>query len=182
MSTQIEQIAERVRGLRESLNLTHDEIAIKCGITTERYKGYESGQIDIPLSFICELAQKMNIETAALIAGDEPRSTSFWVTRKGSGPSVARNNTFKYQTLTQGFKASNAKIFEVTINHNDNNFQLNTHSGHEFNYILSGKMRFKIGENEMELSAGDSVYFDAMIPHAMKAASEEEVRFLVCIV
>jgi len=43
------------------------------------------------------------------------------------------------------------------------------HGGQEFDYVLSGSLRFRIGEHETILEAGDSIYYDATVPHGMVA-------------
>ena len=46
MSDQIKQIAERLRGLRDVLELTSQEVAESCQLTVEEYLGMESGEKD----------------------------------------------------------------------------------------------------------------------------------------
>ena len=45
MSDQIKQIAERLRGLRDVLELTSQEVAESCQLTVEEYLGMESGVV-----------------------------------------------------------------------------------------------------------------------------------------
>ena len=72
MNAQIKLIAQRLRGLREALDLTISEAAERCNISEQEYAQYESGASDIPMSFICQVAQTFEIETTALISGDDP--------------------------------------------------------------------------------------------------------------
>ena len=51
MSDQIKQIAERLRGLRDVLELTSQEVAESCQLTVEEYLGMESGEKDIGQRF-----------------------------------------------------------------------------------------------------------------------------------
>ena len=53
----IENVARRLRGLRDALDVSEQEIAENCGIDTDTYRRYESGTVDIPVSFIYTLAQ-----------------------------------------------------------------------------------------------------------------------------
>jgi len=181
-NTQISQIAERLRGLRESLELTPAQLAEKTGVDEKDYVRYESGKSDIPISFIFQVAQILKVETTALIAGDEPRASSFFVTRKEKGISVERSRAYKYHALAAGFKSAVAEPFEVMVEPNDYAITLNTHVGQEFNYVLEGSMQMQIGANTMILEEGDSIYFDATKPHGMKALNGKIVRFLAVIV
>ena len=182
MNTQIKQIAERLRGLREALELTTETVASKCGVSKENYERYESGNHDIPMSFICDLAQTFGVETTALISGNDPHSLAYFVTRKGTGSSVERTKVYKYHSLAHGFRNAKAEPFEVTVEPNDNPIHLNSHLGQEFNYILDGTMNLQIAGNDIVLQEGDSIYFDSSKPHGMKAMNGEKVTFLAVIV
>lgn len=52
----IEQIAERIRGLRDALDLSQQQMANECGVTAELLTEYETGKIDIPVSFLHKLS------------------------------------------------------------------------------------------------------------------------------
>jgi quercetin dioxygenase-like cupin family protein len=182
MNTQIIHIAERLRGLRESIDLTTSEAALKCGISTEEYELFESGTSDIPMSFICEVADIFGVDTAALISGQEPHATAFFVTRKGTGLSVERNKAYKYRSLAYGFKNAKAEPFEVTLQPGKATISLNTHSGQEFNLVLEGTMQLQISGNDLILHEGDCVYFDATRPHGMKALNGKKARFFAIII
>lgn len=182
MNTQIKQIAERLCGLRDALDLTIEQAAEKCNISKENYTLYESGTSDIPMSFICEVAQIFGVETTALISGNDPHSNTYSVTRKGNGVSVERSKAYKYQSLAHGFRNAKAEPFEVTVEPNDLPFELNKHSGQEFNLVLEGNMQIQIGENLITLYEGDSIYFDATKLHGMRALNAKKVKFLAVII
>jgi len=182
MNTQIKQIAQRLRGLREAINLTSSEAAFKCGISQEEYENFESGSSDIPMSFICEFADVFGVETTSLISGEEPHATGFFITRKGTGIGIERNKAYKYRSLAHGFKNTKAAPFEVTVEPSNRPITLNTHPGQEFNMILEGSMQLQISGNDLILHEGDCIYFDASRPHGMKALHGEKVRLLAIII
>ena len=182
MNTQIKQIAERLRGLRDALDLTITQAAEKCNISEAEYASYESGASDIPMSFICEVAQTFGVETSALFSGTDPHALSYFVTRKGTGASVERTKCYKYQSLAHGFRNAKAEPFEVTVEPCHQTIHLNTHSGQEFNLVLEGSMQLHIAGSELLLNEGDSIYFDATKPHGMKALNGKNVRFLAVII
>ncbi|MDR1699280.1 MAG: cupin domain-containing protein [Prevotellaceae bacterium] len=181
MNKQIKQIAERLRGLRDALDLTAESVAEQCGVSLEDYLKYESGKTDIPMSFLFQVAQNFGVELTALLTGDEPRMESYFLTRKGKGTAVERTKTYKYQALAAGFKNAKAEPFEVMVEPNDKPIHLNSHIGQEFNFLLEGTMQLRIGNNDLILEEGDSIYFNSEIPHGMKAIGGKKVRFLAII-
>ena len=73
MDEQIKQIAERLIGLREALELTPEEVAKTCHISVEEYNRIESGQVDISVSVLHQIAKAYGVELTTLMFGDEPR-------------------------------------------------------------------------------------------------------------
>lgn len=182
MNAQIKQIAERLRGLRDALDINVAEAAKKCCISEQIYATYESGEADIPMSFICQVAQHFGIETTALISGEEPHAMSYFVTRRGTGAAIERTKCYKYQSLAHGFRNAKVEPFEVTVDNCKDEIHLNSHVGQEFNLVLNGSMQIVIGDNDIILNEGDSIYFDASKPHGMKALNDKKVRFLAVII
>lgn len=182
MNTQIIQIAERLRGLREALELTVAQAADKTGVSVVDYAQYESGKSDIPMSFILEVSHVFGMDTSTLLSGSEPHALTYFVTRKGTGLSVERNQMYKYQSLVSGFKHNKAEMFEVTVEPHNASISLNMHSNHEFNLVLEGSLQLRIAGKDIFLNEGDSIYFDASKPHGMKALNNQPVRFLAVIV
>jgi transcriptional regulator with XRE-family HTH domain len=182
MNEQIKQIAERLRGLREALDLSVEEMSAQCGKKVGEIELYESGEVDIPMSYLFDIAQKLKVDTSTLISGDEPRMSAYFLTRRGKGISVERTKAYKYQALASGFKNPRVEPFEVTVEPNENQIYLNTHIGQEFNLVLEGRLQFRINEKDLILGEGDSIYFDSSHPHGMKALDGKPVRFLAVII
>lgn len=177
----MKEIAQRLHGLRDALDMTMADMADKTGISESQYAQYESGDVDIPMNFLCQVSQVFKVDTSVLISGDEAHAQSYFVTRKGRGISVERSKAYKYRDLAGGFKNAKATPFLVTVEPNDNPIHLNTHPGQEFNLIEKGSLLLEIDGKEIVLEEGDSIYFDATKPHGMKALNNEKARFLAII-
>ena len=157
MDEQILQIAERLKGLRDALDLSPEEVAAVCQLTPD------------------------GVDLATLMFGDEPRMSTYFVTRRGKGVTVERSKAYRYQSLAAGFVGRRADPFVVTVHPNEDTMSLNTHPGEEFNMVLEGRMLRQIGNKQLTLGEGDSIYFNANQPHGMKALDGKKVIFLAVI-
>lgn len=184
MSEVLKQIGLRLQGLRESLEMSQELFAASCDIPIEDYIKYEHGQKDMTISIMRAISERFNIDTSILMFDDEPKMSNYFLTRKGKGLSINRVETYKYQTLAGGFNNRKAEVFEVTIEPRVANLPLNTsdHGGQEFNRVLEGRMRIVIDNKELILSEGDSIYFDASLPHGMQPMDGKPVKLLVVII
>ncbi len=183
MDKEIKQIAERLKGLREVLDIRPEEMADVCEITTEKYLELESGTADISVSTLHRISHKYGIELTTLMFGDEPKMNAYFITRKDKGISVERTKAYKYQSLAAGFSKRKADPFMVTVHPKPENepVHLNSHSGQEYNFVIKGRMQIRINDKDLILEEGDSIYFNSALPHGMKAMDGGEVQFLAII-
>ncbi len=177
------QIADRLRGLRDALDLNLEEMAEKCGTSPEVLCLYESGKTDIPVSFLHDVSSACEIEMSALMFGDEPRMHSYYITRAGKGISVERTGAYKYQDLAVGFQHRIMAPFMVTVEpcRDDVPQTLNCHEGQEFNYVVEGKLQITIAGKVNVLNPGDAIMFDAKKPHGLRALEGKPVKMLAII-
>ena len=180
MDEQLKQIGERLRGLRDALDLTAQEVAETCGITPEKYELIEAGEADITISNLMKIAKKYGVSADELIFAEVPHMRSYSVTRKGKGLSIERTKAYKYQSLVSGFVGHKADVFIVTVEPKPEATKIykNSHPGQEFNMVIEGAMDLWIDGKTITLNEGDSIYFDSSKPHGMLAHGDKAVRFL----
>ena len=183
MCDPIKSIANRLRGLREVLELSAQEVAESCHLRVEEYMALESGESDISVNVLQTIARRYGISLDVLMFGEEPKMNAYFITRAGAGVSVERRKAYKYEALASGFRDRKADPFIVTVEPApaDAPMHLNSHEGQEMNYVLEGRLLLSLNGNELVLNVGDSLYFDSSLPHGMKALDGRPVRFLAII-
>jgi quercetin dioxygenase-like cupin family protein/DNA-binding XRE family transcriptional regulator len=183
MSEQIKQIAVRLKELREISGISLETLSKEFGISVETYKEYESGNVDIPVSFLYGVASKFNVELTAILTGENPKLQTYCLVRKEKGVSVERRKEYKYQNLAFNFVHKKAEPFLVTVEPDaeDKPVHYNSHPGQEFNYVLEGSLKIIINGHELILNEGDSLFFDSGANHGMKALNGKPAKFLAII-
>ncbi len=184
MNHEFEQIAQRLKGLREALDMNAEEFASSCNIPISEYLEYESGDRDMSISILKKIASAHNVDVSTLMFDDEPRMKSYFITRKGKGLSVKRVEAYKYQTLAGGFNNRKADVFKVTVEPktDDTPIHYSSHTGQEFNLVIEGRMQLNINDKELILEEGDSIYFDSELRHGMKALNNKRVVFIAIVI
>jgi transcriptional regulator with XRE-family HTH domain len=181
MREQIQQIAARIKELREIAGISAESFANELDIEKELLFEFEKGETDIPVGFLYKVAHRFNLELSALLRGDEPKLHVYSVTRKGKGLNVDRRKQYKYESLASNFVHKKAEPFIVTVEPGTG-MEFNSHPGQEFNYVLAGTLMVVVAGHEVTLNEGDSIFFDANYQHAMKALNEKPAQFLAIIV
>lgn len=115
MEEAIKQIGERLKGLREALDISVQEMAETCGISEEKYLKMETGESELSVSKLYKVSRKYDISLDTLMFGEEPHMSSYFLTRRGKGMSVERRYAYKYQSLASGFSGRRADPFLVTV-------------------------------------------------------------------
>lgn len=169
MTDQLKEIGTRLSVLRDICGLTAEEMAAQLGISAEEYAAYENGEADFSFSTLYNCAVILGIDILDLMSGDSPKLSTCAYVKAGKGFSVKRYKAYDYKHLAFTFRNKKAEPFLVTVEPTDKPITMNSHDGQEFNYVLSGKVLFSIGDIAYELEAGDSVYFDSSVPHCEKA-------------
>lgn len=175
-------IASRIHELRDSSGSPLAEIAARLGLDPARLAAYESGALDIPIGVLYELAGLFKIDLTDLLTGQSPNLQRFCVVREGKGPEIERFPGYRFQSLAFGF--ANRHFEPLLVNLDPaNNLQISlvTHSGQEFNLVLSGRVRVIIGGQAVDLAKGDSLFFDPSLPHGQLALDESPASFLTVI-
>ena len=182
MEQQIIEIADRLRAMRESLDITPEKAAHTCEISVSDYLKYESGETDIPVSILHRMARHFGFDITTLLTGEAPHVHTYSLTRKGKGVVVQRRRSYNYESLAANFINRKADPYFVIVEpKEDPEISFNSHPGQEFNYVLEGQLKVCIGNNELVLNPGDSVYFDSSISHGMQAMNGRVARFLAVV-
>lgn len=182
MQETIREVAARVREMREIRQLSREELASYLGIDAQTYARYEEGLDDIPASILYGIAQRLEIDMSTLLTGENPRLNVFTVTRRDQGVKVERRKDYEYQNIAANFIHKKGEFFVVTVEPKDG-YQphRNAHPGQECDFMLEGRMKVYIHNNEVILESGDCIYFDSSHPHAMEALDGRPAKFLAAI-
>ena len=183
MEEPIKQIGERLKGLREVLDIPAEEIAQLCDISLEDYTKMEDGCGDISISKLQTISKHYGIALDVLLFGEEPHMSTYFLTRNNQGMSVERRKAYKYQSLASGFRGRKADPFMVLVEPKSEGTKVeqNAHEGQEFNYVTEGRLELTIKNKVLILNEGDSIYFDSSLPHCMRALDGKSGRFLAII-
>ena len=185
-NTQLFEIAERIKEMREILGYSVTEMAAATEVSVSEYIAYESGEADLPFTFIHKCALAFGIEMTELLEGSSTaRLSSYTVTRKGQGHQTAKEDGIMIQDLAPKFKGKMAEPYWVTYEYKselqDAPIHLIRHSGQEFDLVVSGSLMVQVGTHKEILNEGDSIYYNSSTPHGMIAVGGKDCTFCAVV-
>jgi mannose-6-phosphate isomerase-like protein (cupin superfamily)/DNA-binding XRE family transcriptional regulator len=174
------QIPGRIKELREVLEISVMDMAGDIDIPYDTYLKYESGELDIPISALYRIAHRLGTDPTVLITGEDPRMDTASVCRAGAGVRVERFPGYEFSSLAFNFKDRTMEPLLVYLDPEKESAAPVTHGGQEFNYVVEGTVKVSVGSREYILHPGDSLYFNASLPHAQSAMGVPS-RFITII-
>ncbi len=182
---QLMEIASRIKEMRDIMGWSIEEMAEKTEVSVENYKEYETASADIPFSFIHKCALAFDVEMTELLEGRSARLSGYTVTRKGMGQSTAKEDGIDIKNLAPKFKDKIAEPYwvryEYDASQQNKPIHLTTHSGQEFDLIMSGSLKVQIGNKTEILNEGDSIYYNSSTPHGMIAIGGKDCVFCAVV-
>ena len=184
-STQLMDVAARIRGMREILGYSVKKMAEQTEVGEEIYRQYESGTVDLPFTFLHKCAKVFGVEITVLLEGHSAKLSGYTVTRRGKGLVTASEDGITIQDMAAMFRQKLATPYYVTYEYSaelqDQPIHTTTHDGQEFDLVLSGAMRIRVGDHEEVLREGDSIFYNSSTPHGMIAVDGQKCVFLSMI-
>ena len=176
----INEIAARIRELREVCDYTPEKLAGELHLTAEQYAGYEE-RGDFPISVIYEIANMFGVDFNELITGEPSRIDTYQVVRRGKGRSISRYPGYRFKDLAFRYADKIMQPLLVTLEPSDEPAKLVSHAGQEFNLVLQGSIAVVFEDQEIILNEGDSIYFNPTYMHGQRCVGDQKARFLTMI-
>ena len=181
----LSEMAARIREMREIIGYSVEQMAEKTEVTVEEYKAVEAGKLDPTFNFLHQCAIAFGIDINALLKGHSAHLSGYEVTRAGQGPLTAHESHMDIRNQAAMFQNRLGTPYWVTYKYDpallDKPISTTTHAGQEFDIVLKGSMKIRVGEHVEELHEGDSIYYRSSTPHGMLATDPNGVTFLAMV-
>lgn len=162
---ELEQLGPRLRAARQERGWTLEELAGRADMSVSTLSRLESGKRQAGLELLLPLTRQLGIRIDDLL---EPRDRDPRVHR-----TAVRRAGMTIAPLTR--EESDVRAFKITYHPEEHREsgpeapELKTHEGHEWLYVLSGRLRLMLGEQNLVLERGEAAEFDTTVPHYMHA-------------
>jgi transcriptional regulator with XRE-family HTH domain len=178
-------IGMKVKKARTQEGLKITDVARISGISQGMVSKIENAQVSTSLDTLSRLCVAIGLPISQLFSDYDMPDGGAQFTKSGEGLEVVRRGTDKghtYQLLT--YQRGGKKSFEpflITMDDVSEVFPTFSHPGEEFIHLLAGKLTYRYGNHTYQMEAGDSLTFDAKIPHGPEALKEVPIKLLSII-
>ncbi|BET48214.1 XRE family transcriptional regulator [Kitasatospora aureofaciens] len=169
-------LGARLRAIRQARGLTLAQLATVTGISVSTLSRLESGQREPGLRHLLPLARAHRLPLDELVGSrtGDPRVHPRPFTRHGqTWIPLTRNPNDGLHAYKQILPAPATPRTEWTPRPAQG-----SHEGHEWLYVLSGRLLLALGEHDLVLTAGETAEFDTRVPHGIANAGDQPVEWI----
>ena len=162
-----DKLGKRVRIYREKLGLTAEELATNSGLSLHLINDIENGVTYPPIGSIIKLSRALGqrvgtfmddqfIKDPLIIKSDEREEETS--SHRGA------DGHYHYYPLGKGKTDRHMEPLYIRMEKDDKE-ELSSHEGEEFIIVISGNIKLIYGKEVHMLKAGDTVYYNSLVPH-----------------
>ncbi|MGV6848910.1 MAG: helix-turn-helix domain-containing protein [Marinibacterium sp.] len=177
-------VGHAVRNERSQAGMTLAELSTKSGVSTPMISKIERGQVSASLATLNALAQAVGVPIINFFA-QTVEIGEVSLVRAGEGIGVRRaGSTYGHSYRLLGRIESGGVAFEtyqITLDAPVTGTPIFQHPGIELLHILDGQLTYRVSEELYTLSSGDTLTFEARVPHGPVHMVPPSVSFLTVI-
>ncbi|UJA20494.1 helix-turn-helix transcriptional regulator [Thermoleophilia bacterium SCSIO 60948] len=154
-----DRVRRRLREIRRERGLTLSQVSELASIDVSTLSRLESGKRRLALDHVGPLAAGLGVSTDELLGAPEPRDPRVrHRTREVDGLTIVPL-TNRAAAGLQAYK------FVVSAGRTTPPDPLPVHEGHDWLYVMSGRMQLLLGEDDLVIEPGEAVEFSTLVPH-----------------
>ena len=181
-------VGAKIKGIRESKNLSVEEIAERSGLSLDQIHSIENDEFLPSLGPLIKIARALGVRLGTFLddndelgpvvcrAEEHNNSISF-----SNGTADARKH-MEYHSLAKQKAGRHMEPFIIDIQPSEEkHFKLSAHEGEEFIYVMNGEVEIAYGKEKYNLTEGDSIFYDSIVEHHVHGAEGKSARILAVV-
>lgn len=169
IASTLDLVAPRLRRVREERGITLTEVSDRTGISKSTLSRLENGQRRPSLELLLPLAQTYRVPLDDLVGAPDVGDP-----RIRLKPRRVHGRTVVPLTRHPG----EVQAWKMLIPASQSKPTTRTHDGYEWLYVLTGKMRLILGDQDLVLGVGEAAEFDTQVPHWFGSTGEGPAEVL----
>ena len=172
------ELGKKIKAVRKEKGIKINQLSARSGLTDSTISMIENGKISPSITTAYKIAMALGVHPVEFFEIEKHKK---WiVSRKQERERLQFHDSDKaMEYLLKAGRDSQNEIFISYLGPAQKSFDEHiTHSGHKFGYVLTGSIELQLGEEKVLLNEGDSIFFEAVIPHLWKGIENRESGIL----
>ena len=179
--SEVNTVGRKIRQIRENEDMSVEELANSSKTSVEMIENIENGDLVPSLTPLLQIARALGVRLGTFL-DDQPQNAPV-VVKNGKSDKVIRfsgncdkceNSTLDFFSLTSNKADRNMEAFIIDVYPpKTDEVKVSSHEGEEFIYVLKGDIEILYGKERYNLSEGDSIYYDSVVPHHLHSVDDD---------
>lgn len=184
------KLGKKITTLREAHHLTAQDLADRCSCDVSVIEGLEGGELPPSLAPLIKITRALGVRLGTLMDDDEEIGPVYIdaeqmeeVQRLKSLQTASDAGDLSYFSLAAGRPSRHMNPFVITVDPSDETeHHLVGHEGEEWLFGMEGQIEIEYGKgNIFVLGPGESIYYDSIVPHQVRAHDGQKAKFLAVV-
>ena len=182
------RLGVKVKTMRESRNISLDELAERANLKVDGIKKIENGELIPGLTPLIKIARAIGVRLGTFL--DDQEDIGPVITKKGEKKGVTRfsdkdkpdHSDLDFYSLAQNKSGRHMEPFMIDIfPSSEESFKLSSHEGEEFIYVMEGVVEIIYGKDKYILNEGESIYYDSIVKHHVHSHGPDSAKILAVV-
>lgn len=182
-------VGEKIKSLRETKEISIAELAERTGLAEEQINRIENN-VDIPsLAPLIKIARALGVRLGTFLDDQDEMGAVVFHKDEETKETISFSNNamdtrthMRYLSLAKSKSDRHMEPFIVDIEAtNDTEYSLSSHEGEEFIYVMEGVVEVSHGKKIHVIKAGDSIYYDSIVPHHVHGHEGQAAKILAVV-
>ena len=183
------KLGRKIATLREVHHLSQQDLADRCSCDVETIVGLEAGELPASLAPLIKITRALGVRLGTLMDDDEKLGPAYIdaaqmeeVARLKSLQTASDAGDLSYFSLAAGRPSRHMDPFIITVTPSgETDHVLTSHEGEEWLFGMEGCIEIEYGKDVYVLHPGESIYYDSIVPHQVRAHDGQKAKFLAVV-
>lgn len=173
------KVGKRIQAYREKLGLELEQLAEKTGLPVQLVSSFEEGQVAPSIGVMVKLARALG-QRVGTFTDDQAVADPIITRLSEREESIASHKEttdghYRYFSMGAGKTDRHMEPFYIKISPKSEvaASDVSSHEGEEFIVVVSGTVELTYGKDVHLLKAGDTMYYNSLVPHFLRAVDGE---------
>ncbi|WP_165056175.1 MULTISPECIES: helix-turn-helix domain-containing protein [unclassified Adlercreutzia] len=189
MAEEENKLGHKIVTLRTAHHLSAQDLADRCGCDVSVIEDLESGTAPASLAPLIKITRALGVRLGTLMDDDEAFGPAYISTEQMREVELTRSlqtasdaGDLSYFSLAAGRPSRHMDPFIITVDPcGEMDHELVGHEGEEWLFGMEGCIEIEYGREVYVLHPGESIYYDSIVPHQVRAHEGQKAKFLAVV-
>ena len=182
-------VGEKIRAIREAKQISVEELVERTGLAVEQIESIEASAVIPSLAPLIKIARALGVRLGTFLDDQDESGAVICRKEELSGKSISFSNNavtsrthMQYHSLSASKADRHMEPFIIDVEPTDDTvYNLSSHEGEEFIYVMEGVVEVSYGKKHHVIEAGDSIYYDSIVPHHVHGFKGQAAKILAVV-